>query len=210
LLLLLLFCFSIVVFVVVFTFALLLVALLHLLSHLALFMPSALSCSRSCVLLPCYSHLFSCSHFHVLFIVACLHLIYKHCCSLTLFASSSCLLAYCSCLVVGIVFATCALLFSKSHWLFAPCCRPIIAFVVALLSRLIVALPSCLIATLPSHLAPSFFKYILAPPPPIVVSLPCCYALLIGTPSSFSYASGGAWSNTNNLHQIEVFFFPNP
>jgi len=45
-------------------------------------------------------------------------------------------------------------------------------------------------------------------PPPIVASLPCCFALSIGTPSPLSCANGGTWSNTNKLHPtIEVFFF---
>jgi hypothetical protein len=88
----------------------------------------------------------------------------------------------------------------------------------------LMAFQMCLVVALPSHLVPSFFKCLMAPPPPIVVWLPCCftiapccfiiapccYALLIGTPSSFSCASGGTWSNINKLHPIEVFFFPNP
>jgi hypothetical protein len=81
---------------------------------------------------------------------------------------------------------------------------------------LVVALPLRLATTLPSHLAPSFFKCLLAPLPlpPIVVSLPCysivapCYnPLLVGIPSSLSCASGRAWSNTNKLHPVKVFFF---
>jgi hypothetical protein len=37
---------------------------------------------------------------------------------------------------------------------------------------------------------------------------PCYSALLIGTPSSLSYASGGAWNNTNKLNPTtKVFFF---
>jgi hypothetical protein len=51
--------------------------------------------------------------------------------------------------------------------------------------------------------------------PLIVVSLPCylpsCLValpfMLVGTPSPLSCACGGAWSNNNKLHQIEVNLF---
>ncbi|CAM6042441.1 unnamed protein product, partial [Sphagnum compactum] len=48
-------------------------------------------------------------------------------------------------------------------------------------------------------------KYLLAPPHCCFVALlfpflPCCFTLSIGTPSSLSCASGGAWNNTNKLH----------
>jgi len=93
------------------------------------------------------------------------------------------------------------------------CCCPTITLATALPLHLVVALPSHLTAlpsrlvvALPSRLAPFFFKYLLAPPY-IVASLPCHFALSIVTPSSFSCASGGAWSNTNKLHPTKVFVF---
>jgi hypothetical protein len=42
----------------------------------------------------------------------------------------------------------------------------------------------------------------------LFILAPCCFALLIGTPSSLSCAGGGAWSNTYKLHPTTKVFFP--
>jgi hypothetical protein len=179
--------------------------LLHLLLHLTLLMPSTLSWSWSHTLLPCYSHFFSHSCFHALFIGSCLHFVCEPWCSRAFFASSSCLLPCCSHLVIGIVFVAHSLILSRSCWLLAPC----VTLSLCLLSPCHCALlPPC------HHTLLLPFSSASWPPLPIVISLRCCftvtpcyYALLVGTPSSHSCASGGAWNNTNKLHPIEVFFF---
>ncbi len=74
------------------------------------------------------------------------------------------------------------------------------------------------LATLPSlpyhhTLLFTFFRYLLPLPhccftTLLLVITPCCYALSIGIPSSFSCAGGGTWNNTNKCHPtIEVFIF---
>lgn len=89
-----------------------------------------------------------------------------------------------------------------------------------LLSHLAILTPCCLtivappsrVTTLPWRLAVHHFQ--VPPSPPhyyfvalLVVLVPYYFALSIGTPSSLSYASGGAWSNTNKLHPITKVFF---
>ncbi len=64
-------------------------------------------------------------------------------------------------------------------------------------------------------LLPAIFKDLLSPSHCCFVVLlfnlvPCYFALLVGTPSSLSCASGGAWNITNKLHPTTDFiFFPN-
>jgi hypothetical protein len=62
------------------------------------------------------------------------------------------------------------------------------------------------------HLAitPCSFLFQVPPRPPFPLLFCCIIILLLRLatiPSSLSCASGGAWSNTNKLHPIEVFFF---
>ncbi len=90
---------------------------------------------------------------------------------------------------------------------FAPCCC------CALLRVVLTFAPCCpVVNALPSRVDAHHFQ--LPPGHPnccFVVLLfaftPCFFALLVGTLSSFSWASGGAWNNTNKPHPITCFFF---
>jgi hypothetical protein len=42
----------------------------------------------------------------------------------------------------------------------------------------------------------------------LFIIAPCYSTLLVDTPSPFSYASGGTWTNTNKLHSTTKVFFP--
>jgi hypothetical protein len=87
--------------------------------------------------------------------------------------------------------------------LFMICCSCLIFLPCWLLG--LAALPSrtvtCLIQVHPTP--PCCFATLL------LVVMPCCFALSIGIPSSFSYASGRVRNNTNKFHPTtKVFFFP--
>jgi hypothetical protein len=94
--------------------------------------------------------------------------------------------------------------------LFVPCCLAIVPCCFALL---VVGPYYLAIIALPSRPVACLFLVPHAPPPCcfatlLIIVMPCCFVLSVGIPSSFSYASGGAWSNTNKLHPtIEIFFF---
>ncbi len=128
----------------------------------------------------------------------------------------------CSCLVVhALLFALpCFCCLVVHVWLLTPCCFALLVDGLVTLPSLschhtslvdgpcypaIVFWCSTLLIIGCSSLLFAFFKHLLGSPhfcftALLLIVVPCCFALSIGTPSPFSYASGGAWSNTNKLH----------
>jgi hypothetical protein len=119
-----------------------------------------------------------------------------------------------SCFVAFILVPYCFRYFVAHALLLAlPCFHYLTPFVALLLT--LVALPLCLAgwwALLPYHIALllTITTCLFQVPhglPPIVVLLPYCSALSLGTPSRLSCAGGGTCINTNKLHPTTKVFF---
>ncbi len=106
-----------------------------------------------------------------------------------------------SCPTCFLVFTPCCslVLTPCCSLVFMPCCFHFCALLLALVALLLLPCHRTLLLTI--------FKYLLPPlPPPLLfrcLIIRFCALLLtwlVGIPSSFFCANGGAWSNTNKLH----------
>jgi hypothetical protein len=163
------------------------------------------SCLTLLTLTPC------CYCTLVVFVPCCFHALLVHALLFSrlttpcfAFLPYSCTLLHCfhTLLLHVLLRCYCALLF----FVIAPCCC------CALLHDAFTFAPCCpVVNALPSRLDAHHFQ--VPPGPPHCCSIvllfaftPCFFALLVGTPSSFSCASGRTWNNTK-LHPTIGFSF---
>jgi len=167
-----------------------LLLLLHGYSHLTT-LPSFFSHLATFEVVLCFSYVVFCCFCTLLF-VALLHLV---------------VVLYSSCVV-----PCCLGYFVAHNLLFTICCSQFVTRALLPCNHALLVVGPCYLAIMPSCLhflgtsypspSPCYFATLL------LIVVPCCFALSVGIPSSFFYANGGAWSNTNKLHlTTKVIFF---
>jgi hypothetical protein len=131
------------------------------------------------------------------------------CCTLLLCFT---LLALCLVAWVTLLLTICCSRFVAHNLLFTICCSQFVTRALLPCNHALLVVGPCYLAIMPSCLhflgtsypspSPCYFATLL------LIVVPCCFALSVGIPSSFFYANGGAWSNTNKLHlTTKVIFF---